>query len=34
MHPGYLTSEKIAQKSYLKFLDKFDIPNKYKLENF
>ena len=30
MHPSYVTSEKNEQKSYLKFLDQFDIPNKYK----
>ena len=29
MHPGYVTSEKIEQKSYLKFLDKFNIPKEY-----
>jgi len=30
MHPLYVTSEKNEQKSYSKFLDKFDIPNEYK----
>ena len=29
-HPLYVTSEKNEQKGYSKFLDKFDIPNKYK----
>jgi len=29
MHPGYVTSEKIEQKSYLKFLDKFKTPKEY-----